>query len=347
MIRRFGIAVCGCCLVALSSVGLAQDNWGAKMFDRLEVDFGAVAKGAEVKQYLKLRNLYQEDIQITSAQTSCACFRASVVDNVNVIPSGKTAQIELGINTLNYQRKRDATLTVHLYEPLRGSSAEVRIPLKAYIRVDVVCTPGAVQFGTIDVGAGARQLVKVAYAGRNDWKIAAVKSSNPHIAAEAKEVSRGNGTVTYELAVDVQPDAPAGVIRDQLTLITDDPVNQQVPLLMHGQIESEITITPAVLDFGELHPGETKTKTLVVRGRQPIAIERIEREKADEAFRVRLPDGAKPVHALPITLVAPETAGPFDEEFTITITGRSEPVTFRAQGKILASPASPVTSSAN
>jgi hypothetical protein len=204
-----------------------------------------------------------------------------------------------------------------------------------------------VNFGTVNVGAGARQSVKVAYAGRNDWKIEAVKSSNPHITAEAKELSRGGGLVNYELFVDVKPDAPAGVIRDQLTLITDDPVNQQVPLLMHGQVESDITITPLVLDFGELHPGETKTKTLVVRGRRPITIEKIEREKADEAFRVRLPSEAKPVHAVPITLITPDTNGSFDEEFTITIGGRSEPVTFRAQGKILASPASPVTSNAN
>ena len=209
------IGLCGWCFVALSSPSLAQDNWGAKMFDRLEVDFGAVAKGAEVKQYVKLRNLYQEDIRITSAQTSCACFRASVVDNATVIPSGKTAVIELGINTLNYQKKRDATLTVHLLEPIRGSSAEVRVPLKAYIRVDVVCTPGAVNFGTVDVGAGARQqVVKIAYAGRNDWKIQSVKSTNPNISTELKETARGNNLVHYDLYVDLKPDTPAGVIRE-------------------------------------------------------------------------------------------------------------------------------------
>ena len=133
-----------------------------------------------------------------------------------------------------------------------------------------------------------------------------------------------------------------------MTLVTDDedPVKQQVPLLVYGQVESDITITP-VLEFGELRPGETKTKTLVVRGKRPITIEKIEREKADDAFRVRLPEDAKPVHALPITLITPDEAGPFDELFTVTIAGRSEPVTFRAQGKILATTPNPVSSSAN
>lgn len=345
MSRRIivGLIVWGFCLAWVAAPLLGQDNWGARMFDRLEVDFGAVAKGADVKQRLKLRNIYQEDIQITSAQSSCACFRAAVVDNATVIPSGKTVEIEIGINTLNYQRKRDATLTVQLYEPTKRTSAEVRIPLKAYIRVDVVCTPGACNFGNVDLGTGAKQLVKIAYAGRNDWQIQNVKSSNPHLETELKEISRGNGLVNYELMVALKPDSPAGPVRDQLTLITDDPVNQQVPLLVHGLVEADITLTPDVLAFGTLTPGQSKTMNLVVRAKKPITIEKIEREKSDESFRVRLPQDARPVHVLPITFIVPNDPGTFDELFTITIGGRSEPLTFRAQGKII----SPVSTSAN
>jgi hypothetical protein len=345
MTRRTVLQLClgGCLLAAASLPTVAQENWGAKMFDRLEVDFGAVAKGAEVKQRLKVKNIYREDIQITSAQTSCLCFRASVVDNMTVIPSGKTAEIELSMNTLNYERKRDATLTVHLYEPTKRTSAEVRIPLRAYIRVDVVCTPGAVNFGNVDLGSPARQLVKIAYAGRNDWRIQDVKSSNPHLVAELKETSRDNGLVNYDLLVGLKPDAPIGPIRDQLTLITDDPVNQQVPLLVHGLVEADVTLTPTVLGYGTLRPGDMKAMNLVVRGKKPIVIEKIEREKSDEAFRVRLPADARLVHVLPITIVTPSEVGPFDELFTITIRGRSEPLTFRAQGRIIA----PVSPSAN
>ncbi len=341
-VRRMslGIGVLGWLLAGTTA--RSQENWGSKMFDRLEVDFGAVAKGADVKQRVKIRNLYQETIQITSASSSCACFRASVVDNAMRIPSGQTAEIELTINTLNYQKKRDATLTVNLYEPSKGSPAEVRIPLKAYIRVDVVCTPGAVNFGTVDLGSGGAQVVKIAYAGRPDWRIQDVKSNHPHLATELKEVSRGNGLVNYELRVVLKPEAGLGSIRDQVTLFTDDPVNQQVPLLVQGQVEADITVTP-VLTYGELTPGQTVTKVLLLRSKKPIAIQKIEREKSDDAFRVRLPEEARPVHQLPITLIAPSESGAFDELFTITIQGRPEPVTFRAQGKI----AVPVTSNAN
>lgn len=328
-------------LVICGGLSVAQDNWGAKMFDRQTVEFGTVAKGADTKLRIKVRNVYQEAIQITSANTSCACFKATVVDGVNQIPSGQSAEIEISVNTLNYQRKRDATLTVNLYEPSKGASAEVKLPLHAYIRTDVVFSPGAVNFGSIDHGIGTKQLVKVAYAGRNDWQIRDVQSSNTHVITEIKETSRGNGLVNYDLYVELKPDAPLGALRDQLTLITNDGNSPQVPLTVYGSIEADITLVTNMLDFSELTPGESRTKPLVIRAKKPITIEKIEREKSDESFRVKLPEDARLVHSLPITLVAPNEPGAFEELFTVTIAGRVEPLTFRARGKISA----PVSSS--
>jgi len=344
MIRRMSVAIGTLgLLVVCTGAALAQENWGAKMFDRPVINFGTIAKGAETKLRVKLKNIYQETIQITSATTSCACFKATMVDNVNQIPSGQTAEIELTVNTVNYERKRDATLMVSLYEPTKRATADVRIPLQAYIRTDVVFKPGAVNFGSVDLGKGAKQLVKVAYAGRNDWQIREVQSSNGHLVAEARETSRGNGLVNYDLVVELKPDAPLGSIRDQLRLITDDANSPQVPLLVYGTVESDVTLVTDVLDFKELTPGASGTRNLVIRAKKPITIQKIEREKADDSFRVKLPDDAKVAHVLPITLVAPNEPGPFEETFTVTIAGRSEPLTFRAKGNITA----PTASSAN
>ena len=344
MFRRMsvGIAVWSLC-VGWALAAIAQDNWGTKMFDRTTVDFGNVAKGADAKQRVKIRNLYQEAIQITSTNTSCACFRANMVDNVTQIASGQTAELELTINTLNYQKKRDATLIVNLLEPTRRATAEVRIPLLAYIRTDVVFTPGSVNFGSVDIGSGSTQVVKVAYAGRNDWQIREVKSSSDQIAVEARETSRGNGLVNYDLTVQLKPGAPAGSLRHQITLLTDDAASPQVPLLVFGAVEADITLTPDVLAFGNLTPGQTKTMNLVIKSKKPITVQKIEREKGDDSFRVKLPEDARPVHVLPITLITPSAPGSFDELFTLQISGRSEPLTFRAQGKITA----PISSTAN
>lgn len=347
MVRRMSVGFSVCCslVIAGNLVAAAQDNWGAKMFEMQKIDMGAVAKGADAKLRVKVKNVYQEAIQITSATTTCACFKANVVDNANTIPSGQSVELEISVNTVNYQRKRTATLIVNLLEPTKRISTEVRLPLEAYIRTDVVFTPGAVNFGNVDLGTGAAQVVKVAYAGRGDWKITNVKTSRDYLTASAKEIGRrdsGNGSflVDYELNVQLKSDVPAGLLRDEITLITDDANSPQVPLHVLGVVEADITLTPNVLAFGTLAPGQSKTMNLVVKAKKPFQIEKIEREKSDESFRVKLPEEMKPIHVLPITLMTPDSAGAFDEVFTLTIAGRSDPITFRAQGKIVA-PTSP------
>ncbi|MFO0918125.1 MAG: hypothetical protein U0872_07410 [Planctomycetaceae bacterium] len=84
---------------------------------------------------------------------------------------------------------------------------------------------------------------------------------------------------------------------------------------------------------------------MIVRAKRPIVIESIEREKGDNSFRMKKPDDAKLIHKLPITLVAPDQPGDFNELFTITIAGRREPLTFHVQSQIKPPPAA--TSSAN
>jgi hypothetical protein len=95
-------------------------------------------------------NLYQEEIQITSATTSCSC--AAVKPEARSIPSGQDVFIEVSMNTRDYMRDRTSTAMFTLYEPSKRLSREVRVPLKVYIRTDVVFDPGVVNFGTVDVG---------------------------------------------------------------------------------------------------------------------------------------------------------------------------------------------------
>jgi len=83
-------------------------------------------------------------------------------------------------------------------------------------------------------------------------------------------------------------------------------------------------------------PGATKIQNVVIRGQKPFKIEGIEATTALECFKVVLPQDEKRVHVLPLKFVAPSEPVEIDELFTITIPGRDEPVTFKAQGKVVA-----------
>jgi hypothetical protein len=319
-------------LVSGSPVLAAQElNWAQKMFSELEHDFGVVARGADVRHRILIRNLYKETVTISGISTSCGCTSATA--SATTIPTNETVDLIVAMDTLKFMRQKDTHVDVRLtFDGIHIK--EVRIPIHAYIRPDVVLEPGVADFGTVGLGAGAQRHIALKYAGRDDWQIREVRSNSTHVQVHAEETGRGNGRVDYRLVVDLSPDAPEGAIRDQLTIITDDATNPYVPVSVTANVEPDIVVATPDVDLGTLTAGVEKTFRVVVRGREPFSIETIECESDRECFRVKLPKEAKSVHVLPITVTPPEAAGPLAEEFTIRVVGRSEPVKFRAAGQV-------------
>jgi type 1 fimbria pilin len=307
-------------------------DWALKMFSETKHDFGVVARGADIKAKIKITNLYKEDVRIASATPSCSCTTVMPLQKTT-LRTHESAEIEFTMDTRRFVRHKDAVITVSFTAP---QFADIRIPIQMYVRTDVVLTPGGANFGAVDIGKGATQTIEIAYAGRSDWEIREARANNPHLDVAVEEVNRSGGNATYKLTVALKPTAPPGSFRGMIQLLTDDANNPVVPVLAEARIEADITVTPGTVPLGTLKPGETKTVQVVIRGKKPFTIEKIECDSDDEAFAVRLPEGEKIVHVLPLTVTPPEKPGPYQEVFTVTIPGREEPVTFKAAGRIAA-----------
>lgn len=318
-------------LSATATAPAAELNWAEKMFSELEHDFGVVARGADVRHRIFVKNLYKETVTITKVDTTCGCTAAK--PSQQVLQTNETAYIEVEMDTRKFMRQKDSNVDVTLTFD-NVSFKQVRIPIHAYIRSDVVVQPGSADFGVVDVGAGAQQQISVAYAGRDGWHIQDVKTNSPYVKAVVQETERAQGRVTYNLIVSLAPNAPVGPIREQLTLVTDDTSNPYVPIAVQGSVEPDIVVATPMVALGQLQPGVEKTVRVVLRGRKPFSIETIECESDTECFRVKLSQDPKTVHILPLTVRPPENAGDFSEEFTVRIVGRDEPVTFKAAGRI-------------
>jgi hypothetical protein len=326
---KIACRVCAFVLLFSALPVQAQDQgWAEKLFDKLNHDFGVVARGADARYRLAITNRYVQTVHIANVRTSCGCTAAK--PSQDTLLSRESAYIELTMDTRKFTHQKDSTVTVVFDAPLY---AEVRIPVRAFIRTDVVLTPGSAEFGSIPKGAEQTRKISVAYAGRDDWQIREVVSKNPNIAVKLDETARGEGRVSYELTVSIKGSAPIGDLRDQLTLLTDDAGNPQIPVLIEARVEPEFVVSPNTLSFGVLNPGEKRTVNIVIRGKKPFAIEKIESEKTS-VFEARLPQDSRVIHVLPITLTAPSEAGAIDETFTVTIPGSTDIVQFRAYGKI-------------
>ncbi|MEX0713791.1 MAG: DUF1573 domain-containing protein [Pirellulales bacterium] len=290
-------------LVVLSASGpvaLGQE-WARKMFETTSHDFGAVPRGAKVEYEFKLSNLYQEDIHIAGVRSSCGCTTPSVTQDT--LKTYETSTIVAAFNTRNFLGQKKATVTVTIDQPFY---AEVQLHVAGYIRSDVVLHPGAVEFGSVDHGSTAEKTIKITYAGRSDWQIVDVRTP-PFLDASVRETGRGNGQVTYDLHVRLKAEAPAGFVKQQLMLVTNDRRATQLPVDVEGRIVSELTVSPASLFMGSLKPGQKVTKQLVVQCKKPFRITAV--TCGGESFKMQALEVAKPVHLVPVTFVAGDKPG--------------------------------------
>lgn len=313
-------------------------DWALKTLSATNHDFGVVARGAEIKTKITITNPYEQTVRIGNISPSCNCTTVGTPSKT-VLNTYETAEFEISMDTRRFMRHKDAVVTLQFTAP---QFAEVRIPVQMYVRTDVVLTPGSANFGAVDVGKGGTQSIAIAYAGtpdRTDWAIQEARTTNPHLEAKLQEQSRSGGgssnvKVDYALTVTLKPSAPAGSFRGLIQLVTNDASNPIVPVLAEARIEGDITVTPENIPLGTLTPGRSKTVNVVIRGKKPFAIDSIEREGNSGDFAVRLPEGEKPVHVIPLTFTPPEQPGAYQELFTVTIPGREDQVTFKATGRI-------------
>ena len=94
------------------------------------------------------------------------------------------------MNTDRFVRRKDTNLIVTFDRPYY---ARVTIPITAYIRTDVVVTPGAAAFGAVEQGKTAQRDIAIAYAGRGDWKIKRLKIDSKHLVAKFVQTGRNEG----------------------------------------------------------------------------------------------------------------------------------------------------------
>ncbi len=268
-------------------------EWARKMFRETAHDFGTVAAGARAEHRFVATNLFKETIHIQHASANCECVRTVVTKPV--LRSRESAEIIVVLDTTNFKGQRNVAITVTIDQPF---PAQVQLRVAGFIRSDVVFSPGSINFGPVRLGSRPEQTIDVLYAGRNDWEIVDVRTANPHLEAELFEKRRAEGQVEYRLVVRLGPQAPLGYLKDQLSIVTNDGQLARIPIDVEGRVESEVTVSPSPLVFGDVKAGQKITKPVVVRAARPFRITEVQ---CDDCFEVQTPSDAKTYHLLRVT----------------------------------------------
>ncbi|HEY4761284.1 MAG TPA: DUF1573 domain-containing protein [Thermoguttaceae bacterium] len=287
--------------MVLAASPLAAQEWAAKMFQEKQYDFGVCARNASAEYKFVFENIYMEDVHVAGVRTSCGCTTPRVENDA--LKTYEKGAIVAHFNTDRFLGQRGATITVTFDKPYY---AQVQLHVRGHIRGDVVVEPGSVRMGAVDVGTPVDQKVKVYYSGgQGNWQILDVKSANPHLKAEVLENIRNSRQVAYELKVHLDENAPVGYINDYLMLVTNDNRGTQIPLLVEGCVEAEITVSPAALFMGVLQPGQKVTRQLIVKSKTPFKIVDIICDDNSFKFDTSSEQTPKTLHVIPVTFVAP------------------------------------------
>ncbi|MDO5308518.1 MAG: DUF1573 domain-containing protein [Planctomycetia bacterium] len=327
------------CLLTLthasSLLGQTQSNqWALKMFSELGTeyvhDFGSVALHANVEHHFQFRNIYQEDVVISSVSSNCGCTKASV--SKQVIRSGEIGEVIARVDTSGreHTKQRRATIRVQFSQP---RVTEVQLQVKTYIRPDVGFDPGAIEFGTVQHGTSMVKKAYLQYEGRPDWALIGIQKTNPGIRAEAREVKRQGGSIVYEIYVELKSDAHAGYIQDLLKFQTNDrdAATASIFLPIQALVVEPLCAKPSYLQLGVVSQGESLSKNLVISGSTPFKI--LDIQSTDGRLDFIKTNLVRTVHIVPVTFHADNTIGEFNSAITITI-AEGENTTTRKTQKI-------------
>lgn len=299
--------------------GQYQRVWYQNLTNDRTHHFGKVARASNQARLFEFVNNTGSDLYLTNVRTSCGCTKPKIM-TPHVKP-GETAKLNAVFDTLNFYGERGATVTLSLKKVgAYVEYGELQFSVKGNIRRDVVLSPGMFDFRDLANSEAAQKTAKVMYAGRSDWKILEVKSTNPNVQAEVREIdrkpTRGATATTYEMVVKVSDQQAAGPFNEVLTIVTNDPKTNGMPVKVSGNIKQMIDVAPVTL--GVVNMGQEIKKKLIVRSPQAISIDEVRTKNGKLQFDPS--EGKKTLHILTYTLDTSAT-DEIDDWITIVTTG--------------------------
>jgi hypothetical protein len=134
----------------------------------------------------------------------------------------------------------------------------------------------------------------------SNWRFQRMVSACRSIDAQLVETGRKGGSVSYSMTVSLKPDVPAGPLRDEIRLISNDPEATSIPVLVTANIRGDLTASPSVLALGQVRSTSGAQGRFIVRGTRPFAIHSIEGE--GDGFSTSGPQPARQaVHVVTVT----------------------------------------------
>lgn len=291
---------CGCAIAVGMSVSVvAADQWAQALFYEQGHDFGPVPRGAKVRHNFEFTNSTGEIVSILDVRASCGCTTGRAL--TNTLQPGQTGVIEAEMDTRNFVGVKATTLIVTLVDA-RGRQSEARLGVRSNILSDTVLNPGSLDFGVLARGQSAQLTLTIDRLAGTDWRIErmyATRRIHEYVDASLQQTYRNAQGIGYRLTAGIKPDAPVGLLREEIRLVTNDPETPVVPVMVTVEIRGRLAVSPSLLALGTVSSaGGPVQARVVVRGAAPFRITAIEGNGDGFQLAAASEDAPRTVHIL-------------------------------------------------
>jgi Protein of unknown function (DUF1573) len=321
--RRVVPALAVWAVLAIGAESASAQTWSPDtLFPESFHDFGTVARGTKLRYTFWLVNTTNSDIKIVGWQPKCGCTEVKV--GARDVPPGTRTPIEATLDTTRFPNiKKNSGLTLNIAGP---TYAQKDLNVTCFVRGDMLLDPGVADFGNVNRGTKPVMVMNLTYqGGQAGWAIQGAKTISDNVSAEIKGPFQAvGGGVQYQITANVNPSAPAGYLKDEIVLKTNDPSNPAIPISVSANIQAAVVISPGNLVFGRVKAGESVTKEVLVRSSQKFKITDAKSAKT-ELSAGKVGEVEAPLQKLTITLKAPMRPGPFHAEMQVSTNLKDEP----------------------
>lgn len=269
-------AIVGVVLAVVGAGEARASGWADALFTEKGHDFGPVPRGAKVRHAFTLRNTLGEALTILDVHASCGCTTGKAA--ATVVAPGASTTIEAEMDTRNFVDRKVTALIITLVTA-SGKQAEARLMVASTILSDIVLNPGTIDFGAVARGQAPKRTLTVERLGGEGWKVERMVSKSKAIdfaKTNIVETGRVADRVVYTLTVALRPDAPAGLVRDEIRIRTNDREAPSIPVLVTADVQATLSASPPILALGQVDPGAGASGKFLVRGSKPFAIVKVE-----------------------------------------------------------------------
>jgi hypothetical protein len=316
----------GLALVVLPAVASAQEQgWAAKFFQgELNHNFGNVPWGAQLTHKFTITNIYNVPFVVEDATVSCGCV--SVKKPAGVIPPRGTAELEANMDT----RKAGATgkpKIVNVFVRLSSVpqnpgekvfASSTVLSVQCLAQTNIRYSHEKMQFGVVNLGQQGQSQLFIEHFVAPGFDITGVVPHNEPVDVTVEKVQpRMGGLVGYRVVATLKTNAPAGEIKYEVQLKTNDPVTPVLDVVMEGIIQAPLVASPNNRNVGNVKVGEVVSMNVVIRGQPGKAFKVMKVEGEGDGFKAKFQSTqAAPAHVIQIDFV-PEKAGKISKTLTI------------------------------